>query len=104
MLLSEKTKFWFCPAVIAKLDTTRPGVTTRKQKLEGVGEAELVVLGNADVGVSEGVGVMEESLTVDEVTAEDDVALLDSNEDETIEVEDVKEVAAKLLLLSVLAG
>lgn len=53
--------------------TGLPGVTTRKQKLEGVEGAELDVLDAIGVGDAEdGTGVMDDSLIVEEAMIDDE--------------------------------
>jgi hypothetical protein len=85
-------------------------VTTLRQKVSSGGAAELVVLDEigVDVGVTDdGVGVMKESLVVDDAATEDDAefdveeSLLDTDKDDAIGVEE-DDVVSKLLLLVVL--
>jgi hypothetical protein len=85
-------------------------VTTLRQKVSSGGAAELVVLDEigVDVGVTDdGVGVMEESLVVDDAATEDDAefdveeSLLDTDKDDAMGVEE-DDVVSKLLLLVVL--
>ena len=110
---------WTVKLVPVTLDVTRTWLryvgalveieTTLRQKGVGAGATELDAVDEIGVGVSDdGVGVIEESLTVDDATSEDDVGagveklLLESDEDvATIAEED--DGVSRLLLLLVLS-